>query len=220
MGATAGLNGKTNGSDLLDTDAHGVGRVTLPWVPPEVTAVCDNTSVGVIITDDQGRLLMLQRVKPPAGIAPVAGHIDGHGSPEAAAYAEVAEEVGLTVTSLTLLVPRYGRGNVCRRQHGPEGPGHWWTIFRASVTGDITPGVEEVRNVRWYTPEEVQRLAYRTAAYACGDITPAAFEADPGLEPVWVHFLAGHFDLSSAYMAKIDRLACRSPYPQPDTEGH
>jgi 8-oxo-dGTP pyrophosphatase MutT (NUDIX family) len=62
--------------------------------------VCDNTSVGVIITNESGEYLMFDRNTFPPGTAPAAGHIDDHGSAEDAARAEVHEELGLHVVSL------------------------------------------------------------------------------------------------------------------------
>lgn len=186
---------------------------TYPPVPAKMTKVCDNSSVGVVITDDRGRVLLFQRTTPPVGRAPVAGHVDDHGAVEEAARAEVAEEVGLTVTALVPVIVRW-RNNVCRRQHGPIGPGHNWTVYRADVTGAVDTDPAEARDARWYAPAEVQRLAERTAAHARGDITAAAFAADPGIGPVWAQFLQtlGLLDLHPADHQAIEHLTRRSPY--------
>lgn len=166
---------------------------------------CDNASVGVIIRNHSGDLLMFERVKPPVGIAPVAGHIDEHGTAEDAARAEVAEEVGLTVQTLTPVLSGW-RGNRCRRRGGD---GHRWTVFEAQVTGDVTTAADETRDARWYTPAEAQALAARTAAHARGELTVEEFAATPGLEPVWVEFLtdAGLIRTNSADLYFIERLA-------------
>ena len=184
-----------------------------PPVPPTVTKVCDNTSVGVIITDPEGRHLLFTRATPPAGVAPSAGHIDDHGTPEDAARAEVHEETGLTVTTLTPLINRW-RHNVCRRQHGGYGPGHEWTIYRAVVTGELKTDPREARDARWYTSEELQTLAERTARHANGWTSTADFTAEPGIEPVWADFLheLGLINLPAADLWAINRLASRSPY--------
>lgn len=100
------------------------------------TPYCDHTSVGVLITSPAG-LLVFERAAPPAGIAPVAGHIDQHGSPEQAARTEAAEEVGLVVTRLNLLVQRW-RPNQCRRPTGGS-VGHRWWIYQAQASGPIRP---------------------------------------------------------------------------------
>lgn len=184
-----------------------------PPVPDDVTKVCDNTSVGVIVTDDIGRYLMFKRATPPVGIAPVAGHVDDHGTYDDAARAEVREEVGLTVVSLQLRAVRW-RANVCRRRHGPIGPGHNWNVYTAVVAGDLAPDEREALDARWYTSGMVRALVNRTVDYADGRLTAEQFAADPGIEPVWVEFLhdAGVIHVSPDELAVAGRLAARSPY--------
>lgn len=149
---------------------------------------CDHTSVGVLLSSPAG-LLVFERATPPAGLAPVAGHLDQHGSPEQAAQAEVAEEVGLTATHLHLhLLLDTWRPNRCRRT--PTGPvGHRWWVFEAQATGPLRPSAREVRAPRWIHPGQLQSCALRTAAYAQGHLSEQAFEREPGLVPVWVRFL-------------------------------
>lgn len=182
-------------------------------VPASVTARCDNASAGVLIRRD-GRYLTLTRVRPPAGVAPVAGHIDEHGNPMAAARAEVAEEVGLTVVALARVITGRWRTNVCRRHPGPLGLGHKWTVYLAEVTGDLNPDEREARDLAWYSPAQLQILADHTTRYAQGHLSEEAFTARPGLEPVWAEFLAElHIiDLRPAELAAIDAAASRSPY--------
>jgi 8-oxo-dGTP pyrophosphatase MutT (NUDIX family) len=173
--------------------------------------ICDNRSVGVIIRDPARRLLVFERATFPVGIAPVAGHVDDHGSDEDAARAEVREEVGLTVTDLRL-IGRVWRGNRCRRSPGPRGIGHMWALFEADVTGDLDPSERETRNARWITEDEMVGLCHRTADYAAGRVTEAEFAASPGIEPVWVPWVlyvsANVFDgFDDRTMRAIDRLA-------------
>jgi 8-oxo-dGTP pyrophosphatase MutT (NUDIX family) len=152
--------------------------------------VCDHRSVGIDIVGTDGARLMLERVKPPVGIAPAAGHVDEHGSPEYAARAETVEELGLTVISLNLMVGDWVP-NRCRRDVVPGcDVGHLWTIYRAKVTGDINPGADEARNVAWRSADQVHDLVNRTVGYARGEITGAEFADVPGLEPVWVCWYA------------------------------
>ena len=74
---------------------------------------CDHKSVGILVMRD-GKLLLIERKKPPFGFAPPAGHIDEHGGFEEAAINELKEEVGLDVLSLKLAAE--GRKeNPCRR---------------------------------------------------------------------------------------------------------
>jgi 8-oxo-dGTP pyrophosphatase MutT (NUDIX family) len=147
---------------------------------------CDNTSVGVLIASPAG-LLVFERATPPSGVAPVAGHLDQHGCPERAARAEVAEEVGLTVTHLRLVLQQW-RPNRCRRL--TQGTvGHRWWIYQAEASGPIRPSSREVRAPRWIHPDQLTQQARRTAAYAEGNLSEEEFAAQPGLEPVWVRFL-------------------------------
>lgn len=163
---------------------------------------CDRASVGVLILSPSG-LLVFERATPPAGIAPVAGHVDQHRGPEQAACDEVTEEVGLTVTRLHLLLDQW-RPNRCRRT--PSGPvGHHWWIFQAEVSGSLCPSAREVRAPRWVHPDELQQHALRTATYANGYLDREEFEHEPGLEPVWCRFLRD-LELVTLSSADLDRI--------------
>ncbi|MDA2810367.1 NUDIX hydrolase [Nocardiopsis sp. RSe5-2] len=164
--------------------------------------VCDQRTVGVLIGDTRGRLLMIERGTAPVGRAPVAGHWDldqgaDHGTlrtPEDVARAEVREEVGLEVTALhdtgirDLWVPTW-----CRRRlpAGAAEPGHAWTVYTAATTGVLTPDERETKGADWYDRDQVMQLAERTANYAVGLVPEEEWQADPGLEPVWVVLLNG-----------------------------
>lgn len=170
--------------------------------------VCDNASVGVIVKNAAGEYLMFERATFPPGVAPAAGHVDEHGTVEEAARAEVHEELGLTVDFL-MRVGGGWRRNRCRRQPGPRGIGHQWTVFHATVTGDLNPSARETRNARWITADELQTLADRTATYARGALTDAQWAETPGIEPVWIAWL---YDLWAIHLApddmtSIDQLA-------------
>jgi len=171
---------------------------------------CDATSVGVLITDPDGRILLFERVKPPYGLAPVAGHIDEHGGAAQAAVAEVAEEVGLEVTSLRWVSDGWVR-NHCRRSPHPGQAGHHWTVYRADWTGQVRLGADEARRPRWVDHTELQALVARTVAYAHGDIDDTAWGAEPGLEPVWVSLLPG-IGLPAADLAAVIALYARTPH--------
>ena len=174
--------------------------------------LCCGTSVGVLIEQD-GRYLMFERAKFPPGIAPVAGHaLDEHASFEEAAVAEVREEVGLEVVSLTLLMEGE-MDNRCRRQGVDDYPGHEWKIYRADVQGELNPSADETRNVRWVDGAELQVLADITIAYSNGHLTDAEFAQQPGIEAVWVQWLAGLglINVDPADMLAIYHLAARGP---------
>jgi 8-oxo-dGTP pyrophosphatase MutT (NUDIX family) len=170
--------------------------------------ICDNTSVGVIITNDRNEFLMFDRNTFPPGTAPVAGHVDTHGTAREAAEAEVREEVGLTIASLSEITTCW-RHNRCRRLPGPRGVGHQWTIFHAVVSGNLDPSERETRNARWIPRDDLQALADRTSAYARGGLSDEKFAEHPGIEPVWVHWLweEGVISLQPGELARIDLLA-------------
>lgn len=141
---------------------------------------CDHTSVGVLVFRD-GKLLIINRKRPPLGLAAPAGHVDKHGNPgdpessrfEMAARNELEEETGLQATSLTLI----GEGrkeNPCRR---PDGTWHYWRIYRAEAAGELKPSSEETQGHLWCTREQMaELLAGKSIAMSRGEA---------GLEPVW-----------------------------------
>jgi ADP-ribose pyrophosphatase YjhB (NUDIX family) len=159
--------------------------------------ICDHASVGVLITDDVGRLLVFERVTFPMGIAPPAGHVfDDHGSRDdseraylAAARGEVEEEVGLIVTSLQMVAEGWV-DNRCRRQIPDGRIGHQWQVYRASATGTLTPSKQEARNAQWLTSSQLQSLTERTVGWVRGDISNDEFTKQPGIEPIWVWWFA------------------------------
>lgn len=173
---------------------------------------CCRTSVGVLaFSPDRTELLMIERATLPAGIAPVAGHaLDEHTSYEAAAHAEVREEVGLEVTGLKRLPVGGYHPGLCRR---PGSTGHKWELFEATVTGELAASPREVRRVGWWELGGLQYLAERTADYAAGLHTPAEYFARPGLEPVWCHWMheLGYIRLPGADLDAIEALATTPP---------
>jgi 8-oxo-dGTP pyrophosphatase MutT (NUDIX family) len=151
---------------------------------------CDATSVGAVITDETGKLALLRRRRFPVGIAPPAGHVDDHGTPEQAAIAEVGEEIGiaLAIDSLKLTAISNRRiANRCRRIGGEY---HDWNVYQATVSQVLLqPDLEETGGAGWYDSAAVQALADRTRAYQAGVINEADWTDNPGLEAVWVDFL-------------------------------
>jgi 8-oxo-dGTP pyrophosphatase MutT (NUDIX family) len=170
-------------------------------------ARCDNTSVGIIIADPLDRFLIFDRATAPPGAAPCAGHVDEHGSPEAAAIAEVHEELGLTVETLTVVAAQW-RDNSCRRPAGLLAVGHQWTVYRATAHGRLSPSPRETRNTRWATRADLQALYARTLAFAAGKVPADQFEQHPGLLAVWGLWfsLAGIVNTTASELALLDTL--------------
>ncbi len=119
-------------------------------------AVCDKTSVGVIARDDQGRILLIERMKFPYGWAPPSGHCDGH-SYGTAAFKEFEEETGLKIVGVPRpLIPKNPR-KYFKCQRGGEY--HDWQIFEVNWKGELKPSQEETKNARWCSTEEIQSMA-------------------------------------------------------------
>ncbi|MEU7900589.1 NUDIX domain-containing protein [Nonomuraea sp. NPDC049152] len=164
--------------------------------------VCDHTSIGVIVTDEHGRYLLIQRAEYPHAWAPTAGHVDDHGNPGERAREAVAEETGLTVGQLEHVTGGWRPNRCCRLVRQGRTPGHYWTIYRAIVTGEPAPSADKTRVARWVTGAELQALADRTAAYARGKVTETEWAASPGLEDVWRWWLRRVGILDTADVAR------------------
>jgi 8-oxo-dGTP pyrophosphatase MutT (NUDIX family) len=177
---------------------------------------CDHRSVGVIVNDPEGRYLLIVRAKPPSGRAPIAGHVDEHGSYPLAALAEAHEEAGLTLGGLYKVAEGH-LPNICRRppSHATH-DGHHWVIYQTQV--DDTAGArysdDETRGGHWHTAEELQKLAERSVLWCAGGISDRRWNAHPGLEPVWVHWLAetGHIQVGPTALEHV-RAVFTSPDP-------
>jgi len=149
------------------------------------TPHCDHSSVGVLVWRD-ARLLLIERKREPFGFAPPAGHVDDHGSFEDAARAELFEETGLEAGEIELIAQGY-RENRCRR---PRGYWHYWKIYRAEFAGEVNTSEDEVVSHRWCAVGELSELAAKTLRHIESGSSQAEMRADPGLEVVWVGWLA------------------------------
>jgi ADP-ribose pyrophosphatase YjhB (NUDIX family) len=143
---------------------------------------CDHTSVGILVFQEE-KLLLIDRKRPPLGLAAPAGHVDKHGDAddpeekqfEDAARAELEEEAGLRVISLKLI----GEGrkeNPCRR---PEGTWHYWRIYLAEAEGELKPSTEETRGHVWCSKREMEELL-------SGESIMISSGKLGGLERVWL----------------------------------
>ena len=193
---------------LADHNLELASSSNLRYLPGNTPKHCDNRSVGVIITDGQGRYLVFDRNTFPPGVAACAGHVDDHGTDENAARSEVLEEVGLVVDQLAPLAAGW-RDNPCRRLPGPKGVGHDWVVYTATTHGALSPSPRETRNVRWVTRPQLQVLFARTLALAANTISLAEFEDVPGLEPSWSLWfsLTGALHATKAELDLIDELS-------------
>lgn len=157
--------------------------------------ICDNLSVGIVIRNKSGLYALLERRKFPVGFAPVAGHIDNHGSAEQAALDEAQEELGINLTPDNLqktVIDTKRKNNQCVREGGSY---HIWTVFESTIPHQaLQPDVNETKGGRWFHPDELQALADRTRAYLRSEISESDWQKSPGLEHVWLDHLTelGH----------------------------
>jgi len=179
---------------VRNLEGHG-GQLMQPL---QIPMPCDHTSVGAMVRNgNTGEFLTFTGATQPGGVAGPAGHIDDHGGPQAAIIAAVQEGAGLTVMSEQVLAVMY-RPGACRRPMGNLG--HDWWLWDVRVEGDLAQSARETRDARWRAPAELQQLARRTIDYARGRIGTREFEADPGLEPVWLDW----FGIAGAVTASVD----------------
>lgn len=142
--------------------------------------VCDHKSVGILVWKNN-KLLLIERKRPPYGFAPPAGHVDNDPSFSISAKRELKEEVGLTATTLKLLL-KGRKNNPCRRLNGHW---HYWKIYQAGARGKVSPSHQETKQVNYFTHQQIQELALKTKKYLTKKIRETQWREDPGLEPVW-----------------------------------
>lgn len=145
-----------------------------------MSKICDHTSVGMLARKN-GKLLLIERRKPPFGFAPPAGHVDGDASFEEAARRELKEEVGLMAEKLGLMIE--GRKeNKCRRARGDW---HYWKIYKVETSGEVKSSLDETKQAVWLSLDELTLLSEKTKKYLAGNISEEEWQKNPGLEPAW-----------------------------------
>lgn len=95
--------------------------------------LCPGKSVGAIIRDQKGGVLVLYRKKRPIGLALPAGHIDEGEEPAQAMQREVYEETGLEVKRYREMLHRTFP-NICSRTDakGLSYNGHEWWVYEVA----------------------------------------------------------------------------------------
>ena len=120
-------------------------------------------SVGALIRRDS-HLLLIDRAKPPLGLAGVAGHIDVDEETLAALKREVAEETGMIVEAANLLGEGFIEWNWCNSGV----TGHYWYVYDCQVSGEVEISQAEVKSFGWHDPTKLTQ---------------------DQLEPVWYYWL-------------------------------
>ena len=134
--------------------------------------------VGVVVHDDRGRLLLVQRsVGPGKGLwALPAGFVDADEDPRAAAAREAREETGLEVAvgAVVDVYPTPGRGGAS-----------FFLAFEATVVGGTLGAADDALDAGFFGPDELPELAFAStldAARRSAQAARAAQEAEPSHE--------------------------------------
>lgn len=121
-------------------------------------------SVGALIRNKKGEILLLDRTKPPFGWAGPAGHVDKGERHQDAIRREVKEETGYKVTSIKkFLYEEEISGNRCNRGIST----HYWHLYECRVTGKMKRNKSETKGLSWFSEDEILGLE---------------------IEPVWKHW--------------------------------
>jgi len=129
-------------------------------------------SVGAIIRNKEGKILLLDRTKVPFGWACPAGHVDGSKesksvedeTPEVALIREVKEETNLAVKKYHLILHEFIGWGRCSRGVC----GHDYFVFEVDEwEGEVKKADREAKDIGWFSREEIKSLK---------------------LEPVWEYF--------------------------------
>ena len=120
-------------------------------------------SVGAVIRNAEGKILMIDRLKTPFGFACPAGHIDEGEAPDTALIREVLEETGLKVTSFKQYQINYSLDDFSDSPQEPCSRGinfHMWYVYEveAEGEGELIFKEDEVKSIGWYSIDEIKEL--------------------------------------------------------------
>lgn len=135
--------------------------------------------VGVVVHDDRGRLLLVQRsVGPGKGLwALPAGFVDAGEDPRVAAAREAQEETGLEVVvgAVVDVYPTPGRGGAS-----------FFLAFEATVVGGELAAADDALDAGFFAVDELPPLAFPSTQDAArrtrAQAERAPQEADPSQE--------------------------------------
>ena len=117
--------------------------------------------VGVVVRDEAGRLLLVQRANAPArGLWSLpAGFVDAEEDPRAAAARECLEETGLEVEV----------GAVVEVYPSQGGAASFFLVFAATLVGGVLQAGDDAADARFFSPDELPPLAFESTAAAVSD---------------------------------------------------
>jgi 8-oxo-dGTP diphosphatase len=118
-------------------------------------------AVGVVVRDDRGRLLMVQRSRnPQRGLWSLpGGFVDADEDPRAAAARECLEETGLVVEV----------GRVLEAYPSAEGSASFFLAFAATLTGGVLEPGDDAADAGFFEPGALPPLAFESTRAAVSD---------------------------------------------------
>lgn len=121
--------------------------------------------VGVVVRDDQDRLLLVRRrYNPGKGRwALPAGFVDANEDPRAAAARECLEETGLVVQV----------GDVVDVYASNGGAASFFLAFHARVTGGALQAADDADDAGWFARDALPELAFESTVRAAGGVSGA-----------------------------------------------
>ncbi|MBP9749787.1 MAG: NUDIX hydrolase [Candidatus Pacebacteria bacterium] len=120
-------------------------------------------SVGIVVQNTRGEVLLFKRVKYPFLWTIPAGHLEVGEDPYVATLRELAEETGVVAQTVGLLYEGEVRGDAC--VGGADV--HMWHLYHA-VVQDVVPTieVEEGAEWKWYTLDDLpENMTYPVAQF-------------------------------------------------------
>lgn len=112
-------------------------------------------SGGVIVKNEQGEILLVDRALPPLGWACPAGHIKDDESFGKGSKREVREEVGLKIKKMSLVGEEFLDWNECVM--GVKG--HDWKVFEAvKWSGEVEIDKKEIKQFKWVKKEDLDKM--------------------------------------------------------------
>lgn len=116
----------------------------------------------VIITDEDGRILLQKRTHPKGKWGLPGGLMELGESTEETAKREVFEETNLVVDGLELTGIYSGRDYFCTALNGDE----WYVVVAAYKTGnyrgELRINDDESESLEWFSPDEIPESIART----------------------------------------------------------
>ena len=131
---------------MLRTIIGKIWRISPPLFRRQIVRLTQKTftvSVGAIVTNEEGKVLLLDHVlRPASGWGMPGGFINHDEQPEAAIKRELCEEIGLEIESIELLQVR-----TIKR--------HVEILMRARGRGVGKVKSLEIKEVGWFAPDEM-----------------------------------------------------------------